>query len=64
MQERSLRSRRGARRAEMESVLWLITPLTLLTDNYIYLTIYYIRGMGSCLHASSSLTVRDLLWRG
>lgn len=51
-------------RAEMEPVLQIITLLTLLTDNYIYLSIYYIPGRGSCLPASSNLTLGDLLWRG
>lgn len=50
--------------AETESVLWLIAPLTLLTDNYIYLSIYYTPGMGSCLHALSDLSLRGLLWTG
>lgn len=50
-------------RGEMEPVLWLVTLLTLLTDNYIYLSIYYIPGRGCCLPASSDLTLRDLLWR-
>lgn len=46
--------------AEMECVLWLITPLTLLADNSIYLSIDYIPGVGCCLHASSDLPLRAL----